>query len=255
MRKYAEIKQHERLRVPQGWQDQERALVIQLERVFDDIYKRFGRLGVEDLGERLKAYLDGMHDAMVTGVGYNSTTQKLTYTAGGETHDVVAIATLDGNGKVPASQLPGYVDDVEEYADLAHFPLTGEGDKIYVAMDTGFTYRWSGSQYVRLNTYDPATQSASGLMSAADKTKLDGIEAGAQVNPGNASQSAAGLMSASDKTKLDGIQSGATATDVGYDSTNKKITKTVNGTTSDVVSVATIKSAIGSFTWGELAGK
>lgn len=31
-------------------------------------------------------------------------------------------------------------------------------------------------------TYDEATQSAAGLMSAADKTKLDGIEAGAEVN-------------------------------------------------------------------------
>lgn len=31
-------------------------------------------------------------------------------------------------------------------------------------------------------TYTPATQSAAGLMSAGDKTKLDGIEAGAEVN-------------------------------------------------------------------------
>ena len=31
-------------------------------------------------------------------------------------------------------------------------------------------------------TYDPATQAAAGLMSAADKTKLDGIAAGAEVN-------------------------------------------------------------------------
>ena len=31
---------------------------------------------------------------------------------------------------------------------------------------------------------------------------------------------------------------------VSYDSTNKKITKTINGTTSDVVSLATMKSAM-----------
>lgn len=54
-----------------------------------------------------------------------------------------------------------------------------------------------------------ATTSANGLMSAADKTKLNGIEAGAQVNPGNATTSAAGLMSASDKSKLNGIEAGA----------------------------------------------
>lgn len=45
----------------------------------------------------------------------------------------------------------------------------------------------------------------------AEKEKLEGIAAGAQVNPGNATQSAAGLMSSTDKTKLDGIDSGATA--------------------------------------------
>ena len=56
-----------------------------------------------------------------------------------------------------------------------------------------------------------ATTSAAGLMSADDKTKLEGIEAGAQVNPGNATTSAAGLMSSDDKTKLDGIATGATA--------------------------------------------
>ena len=43
----------------------------------------------------------------------------------------------------------------------------------------------------------------------AEKTKLAGIEAGAQVNPGAATTSANGLMSASDKTKLNGIAAGA----------------------------------------------
>ena len=43
----------------------------------------------------------------------------------------------------------------------------------------------------------------------AEKNKLAGIAAGAQVNPGNATTSAAGLMSAADKAKLDGITAGA----------------------------------------------
>lgn len=79
-------------------------------------------------------------------------------------------------------------------------------------------------------TYSVASQSANGLMSAADKKKLDGIAAGAQVNPNLsgyvttsamntalaskastsvASQSTDGLLSAADKKKLDGIQAGA----------------------------------------------
>ena len=52
------------------------------------------------------------------------------------------------DGKVPASQLPGFVDDVLEYANRAAFPATGESGKIYVAQDTDKTYRWSGSDYV-----------------------------------------------------------------------------------------------------------
>lgn len=83
------------------------------------------------------------------------------------------------------------------------------------------------------HTHDDATTGAAGFMSAADKTKLDGIEAGAQVNAATdltytastrvlASSTGtdatlplvgadAGLMSAADKTKLDGVASGATA--------------------------------------------
>ena len=43
----------------------------------------------------------------------------------------------------------------------------------------------------------------------AEKSKLSGIAAGAQVNPSVATTSADGLMSSSDKTKLDGIEEGA----------------------------------------------
>ena len=57
-------------------------------------------------------------------------------------------ASLDANGHVPAAQLPSFVDDVIEAADLAAFPAEGETGKIYVALDTNKTYRWSGTQYV-----------------------------------------------------------------------------------------------------------
>lgn len=56
--------------------------------------------------------------------------------------------SLDGSGLVPASQLPSYVDDVEEYADFASLPATGETGKIYVTLDTSGTFRWTGATYV-----------------------------------------------------------------------------------------------------------
>lgn len=58
------------------------------------------------------------------------------------------------NGLVPAAQLPSYVDDVLESSDAGHFPSAGEKGKIYVALDTGFTYRWSGSEYVQIGGQD-----------------------------------------------------------------------------------------------------
>lgn len=61
------------------------------------------------------------------------------------------VAELGGAGTVPASQLPSYVDDVEEYANLASFPATGETSKIYTAIDTGKIYRWTGSIYVEIS--------------------------------------------------------------------------------------------------------
>jgi len=59
-------------------------------------------------------------------------------------------ASLDASSKVPADQLPSYVDDVLEYANLAAFPATGEIGKIYVTIATNKTYRWSGSVYVEI---------------------------------------------------------------------------------------------------------
>lgn len=71
---------------------------------------------------------------------------------------LTAKANLVG-GKVPASELPSYVDDIIEgyyyngafYTDSAHTtPITGETGKIYVDLSTNKQYRWSGSAYVQM---------------------------------------------------------------------------------------------------------
>ena len=71
------------------------------------------------------------------------------------------VAELDALGKVPASQLPSFVDDVIEgyyktdsdefYEDDQYTTLIpAESGKIYVDLTTNATYRWGGSVYVRV---------------------------------------------------------------------------------------------------------
>jgi hypothetical protein len=61
------------------------------------------------------------------------------------------VPILDGSGLVPSALLPGFVDDVLEYANIAAFPATGEVGKLYISLATNRQYRWSGSIYVEIN--------------------------------------------------------------------------------------------------------
>lgn len=70
------------------------------------------------------------------------------------------VAELDSSGKVPAAQLPSYVDDVLEgylsggkfYEESAHTTeITGESGKIYVDLSSSKTYRWSGTAFVEIS--------------------------------------------------------------------------------------------------------
>ncbi|HHY71192.1 MAG TPA: hypothetical protein GX519_06025 [Thermoanaerobacterales bacterium] len=87
---------------------------------------------------------------------YNSRSLKRVVNSVGQPDGV---ASLDGSGKVPASQLPSYVDDVIEgyfntvdskfyIEDTYVTEILGETGKIYVSLDTNKLYRWSGSAFI-----------------------------------------------------------------------------------------------------------
>ena len=44
------------------------------------------------------------------------------------------------------------LEEVLAFADFEGFPVTGEKQKIYIAEDTGFIYRWTGSTYVKMTS-------------------------------------------------------------------------------------------------------
>lgn len=76
-------------------------------------------------------------------------------------------APLDESGLVPAVNLPSFVDDVLEYADTSAFPASGETGKIYIALDTGRSWRWGGSAYAEIiaspGTTDAITEGSTNL--------------------------------------------------------------------------------------------
>lgn len=156
------------------------------------------------------------------------------------------VATLGSDSKIPAAQLPSYVDDVLEYDNKSAFPETGEAGKIYVAKDTNLTYRWSGSAYIEISqslalgetsstayagdkgkaNRDAINSLPSTLISSVSRGTIDGDSITINVNQAtksginygspaaqnfelpSATTGAAGLMSAADKTKLDGLMTG-----------------------------------------------
>lgn len=101
------------------------------------------------------------------------------------------VASLDGDGKVPAAQLPSYVDDIVEayiVSGATAFSsgwlsltsggsaLTPETGKIYVVLSSGEyqnkTYRWSGTTYVEISASPAqATESTAGIAAIATQSE------------------------------------------------------------------------------------
>ncbi len=126
------------------------------------------------------------------------------------------------DGLVPANQLPGYVDDVLEYANLASFPLLGEASKLYIAIDTDLVYRWSGSTYA-VTSSSLALGETSTTAYRGDRGKIAYDHSQATGNPHNlpsANTSTDGYLTSTDWNTFNGKQAALVS------STN---IKTVNG--------------------------
>jgi len=145
------------------------------------------------------------------------------------------------NGKVPASQLPSFVDDVIEVANYAALPIPGATGVIYITLDNNKVFRWTGSVYVEIASgvtnlsYTPGVSNGTvNSDTGSDAT----IPLAGTVN--------AGLFSAAEKSKLEGIApnanvgvvpnapiTGATKTKITYDSKGL-VTAGADATTADI---------------------
>ena len=90
--------------------------------------------------------------------------------------------------------------------------VTASGRTVTVTKGNGTTSTFTTQD----TTYSVATQSANGLMSSADKQKLDGLSGDYTSAIGLATSSKDGLMPKTDKAKLDAIGSISTSTIDGF---------------------------------------
>lgn len=116
------------------------------------------------------------------------------------------LAVLDENGKIPAANLPSFVDDVVEYESFASFPSTGEGGKIYVDLTTNKTYRWGGTTYVEISASialgETSTTAFPGDRGKTLETKVKSIESVNTTQTSNISLLANLLLNTSAKVKV-----------------------------------------------------
>lgn len=140
------------------------------------------------------------------------------------------IINADGS---QATKATSEFKDVLEFANLASFPVTGETSKIYIALDTNFTYRWSGSAYVQIGggkRYQTFLfQSSATVILPADQKNLHQ----SRVNAGTSVFSTLGLTFGNGIPEPAGVLDLSYLSDVGVPNiTPNYISKVVNVTLS-----------------------
>lgn len=80
-------------------------------------------------------------------------------------------AGIGSDGFLPINIVPGVFKDTVSYPTVADFPVTGDVDKIYLALDTKKTYSWFGSVYGEVSPSD--VNSVNGYMGAVVLDKDD----------------------------------------------------------------------------------
>lgn len=167
------------------------------------------------------------------------------------------VASLDENGKVPATQLPSYVDDVIEgyyhqgtfYKEAAHTTaITGESGVIYIDLTEDGArqvYRWSGTAYAAIPIGLALGETASTAY-AGDKGAA--AYAHAVTNKGIAAASGLYKITTNSEghvTAVTAVQkSDITGLDIPGSDTTYEMDGTYDASTNKVATVSTVTGAV-----------
>lgn len=143
---------------------------------------------VEGAIEALNTYTGTKQDELTAGTGINIANNTISV-------DADATPTEGSNKPVTSNGVYEGLQTKQDGLTFDNTPIEGSSNPVksggvYTALESKQNVLTAGEN-VRIEnntisatdtTYEPATQATAGLMSASDKTKLDGIEAGAEVN-------------------------------------------------------------------------
>ena len=126
---YATIQQHQPLRTPAGWGRQEKALIVQLDEIFDDLYRRFGRLRLADMGKAFQKQIaddEGNIAQLTLDVSglVIEVDNKISKTTAYQTADSIVTAAVS-QAAISASQT--YIAKTSTYQDASSIVTAAEG--------------------------------------------------------------------------------------------------------------------------------
>lgn len=131
--------------------------------------------------------------------------------------DLATVATSGDYNDL--SNLPdlSIYDSFDQYADLASFPATGDADVVYVAQDTGYLYRWTGSTYAQMSVELALGETASTAY-RGDRGKTAFDHTSLTNNPHNVTKTQVGLSNvpntdATARSSHTGTQTASTISD------------------------------------------
>lgn len=139
MSDYNSIQQHEPLRTPSRWTSEERRLIAQLEELFDDIYRRFGRLRMKDMGSEMRTILQSAKEAdgKITQLesSFNQTAESIRSEVSKVETTANNAATAAGNAQTTANEAKSSIAQTAENIELSVSKVEGKADAAKSAAD------------------------------------------------------------------------------------------------------------------------